>query len=80
MKVKCVGKIKVCGGTVIKEYFQGSTWKRMGTDVLLLQEEGFDKIILRINSNHPNRKDMLHVIEAILRLFSNVTIEEITQL
>jgi len=83
MNVQFVGKVMFCGDTVVKTYKQtksGSAWKKIGTDVLLLKDAGFENIILRINHNHPNRNDMISVAKSICKFFDGVKLEEIREL
>lgn len=80
--IQYVGNItELSTGTVVKRYVQtasGSAWKKVGTDVILLNEAGYAHIVLQINSDHPNKKAMLSVAKSIEKHFPNVKVQEIT--
>jgi len=81
VKVRYVGKIEILvDGSIVKTYYQtvsGSAWKKVGTDVILLYSEGYKNIILKVNHDHPNKNDMIHVAQQIQRYFPGVKVEEV---
>ena len=76
--MRYVGKVLEMGNTAIKEYVQtsnGSAWKKVGTDIIMMKSEGFDYIIIRINPDHPYRVEMEDVIRQVSKLIPDVTLE-----
>ena len=83
MTVKYVGKIMECNEVVVKEYQQtctGSAWKKVATDIILLYQAGFERVVVRINNDHPYRYEMLGIISKVKQLYSNLTVETLEEI
>jgi hypothetical protein len=65
---------------IFKSYHQtvsGSAWKKIGTDILLIHKAGYDDIIIKYNRNHPYKKDMHYIVNALQSIIPNLKIMEI---
>ena len=73
VKIKYLGKVDILtNNTVVKTYRQtvsGSVWKKIGTDLLFMYRENYSNILIRINDAHPNKPQLLEVIDIVNQFF-----------
>lgn len=75
-KIKGVGKIMVTeDNTIIKDCFQevsGSAYMKIAGFVIAIHNAGYDKIIIRLNNNHPYLDEVVQQIETLSKYIPNL--------
>jgi len=77
-KVKFVGPyVELDEHTAIKIYIQhtnGSAWRKIGSDIILLAAGGYKNVVIKINKEHPDAKGVRKLVAEANTVLSGTTV------